>query len=494
MINLRINIFALILSFIHILIVNSFFISFPLYNDLTQKFIYLFLKIFSFVLIIFLYQALFRWIVELKNKNSEVIQYTKYASIGFLVNIIIMMLIFPAVSFFPDIQNTIIHINDVNPYILIPTYININLLYNVIPSLFGIVILNQIIYSVIFAYVIYNSKKYISSKYYKLLYIPFFIPVFLAYNQIPRNLVIASWLFIFVFSYIYFNKEKMDDTLKSSIFFGLLAAYFVNFRAEFFPLIFLLPLLVFIYKMFTNRKFIIFLVSFILMHSSLTVVQNSFFPKDAYKLENFGFIFMTLSNDVSRINQQDLTYIKKLFPNIDKSDVTVTPVDEKEYKKLIFIAKKVLVKNYFYIASYNLNNYFANINNPDFLLLRPSLVENYYPDTFQSSVKLYPTKEKIISPILYGSTDYKASKVYKIFYKMYFNYAIILCLLIGGIFLRKSIYIFISLLLSWICACVIAIGFVGPFIYFYVFLFCSYVFFFMFLADLFAKIKRKDCN
>ena len=485
------------MSFIHIFIVNLFFINFPECVEPTAsllfklKIIYLLAKIFSSVLTIFLYQAVFRWIEELKNKNSIVIQYTKYASTYIIINLILMMIIFPAVSFFPDIQTTISNINYVNPYILMPTYININLLYHIIPSLFGIVFLNLIIYSVIYAYVIYNSKKYISSKYYKLLYIPFFIPVFLAYNQIPRNLVIASWLFIFVFSYIYFNKEKKDDTLKLPIFFGFLAAYFVNFRAEFFPLLFLFPLLVFFYKIFTNKKFIIFLVSFILMHSSL---QNTFYAKDYYKMENYSFIFMTLSSDVSRINQQDLAYIKKLFPNIDKSDITVTPIDKKEYKNMILIAKKVLIKNYFYIASANLNSYYERMNDSDFLHLRPSLAKYYYPDFSQLFNKLYPTKEKIMSPILYGSTDYTVSKIYKIFYKMYFNFAVILCLLIGGICLRKGLYVFISLILSWICACVLAVGYVVPFIYFYVFMFCGYVFFFMFLADLFAKIKIKNKN
>ena len=195
------NLFFIFPAIIHFIFVLFFTGKYSLNFSEEQKIIFFFTKIISFVLIIFLWQIIPFIYNSFKKKNMKNIEFIKYSFIYFFINILFLMIIYPTATNHIDI---IREYNEIQQYKFdgwqhITTGIDFLVLYNIIPTLWGIIVGNIFIFSLIFSYCITNIKEKVSENFYKLLMLPFFIPMFIVFNQIPRRNILGCWLFLFIF-------------------------------------------------------------------------------------------------------------------------------------------------------------------------------------------------------------------------------------------------------------------------------------------------------
>lgn len=460
-----------------------------------QKYIFAAAKIISIPLIIFLFQAAGIFLKKLKEKNEKALFYAKYTLFYFLINVFVFFLLYPVQEGHYDISYAydLIKNYEFNPFINITSNLVHLTFYHIIPSLQGIILSSLFLFSIIFSYCIYGVKQYISSKYYKIAAIPFLIPAFLVYNGIPRRHIYAAWCFLFMFLFLLFNKNKKIGNIAAAVFFGILTAYFMNVRAEFLILIVIYPLIVFLYKIFSKKCFILYLVIFFSSYFLLSSIQNHFHNMTRYKNDNYIMAYTLLHNDGrAALAEKDKKMLKEVFPEIDNFSLD-TDKSEKEIKQAQQVLERMIAQNAFYILKRNINLYEGSRSSMDFHFLKFSSSPEYFQGAqiFRNELNKHPRKEKILSYFIYGTDNYFVSDIHKTYYSIKLNLVLLLVMLFGGLASKKRFYCIFSCaaMLILIPAAVFAVSL--SVIYYYISFFNIQVMFFIFLADLLGKKKNE---
>ena len=127
-------------------------------------------------------------------------------------------------------------------------------------------------------------------KYYWIAYIPFCVPYILLYNQNPERVLISAYMLIFVFSFILFNQNIKRNETAIVILFALISAVASYMRSEYMCLFIFLPLIILIMKVFTYKKFIVFILFFYLFAFCYGYFDKILGSDNYYKLHNLSFL------------------------------------------------------------------------------------------------------------------------------------------------------------------------------------------------------------
>lgn len=502
--NNHINLFFIIPAIIHFCAVLFFTSKYDFNFSEEQKIIFFFTKIISFVLIIFLWQVIPFIYNSFTKKNIKAIEFIKYSFLYFFINILFLVIIYPTATNHIDI---IREYNEIQQYKFdgwqhITTGIDFLVLYNIIPILWGIIVGNIFIFSLIFSYCITNIKEKISEKFYKLSMIPFFIPMFIVFNQIPRRNILGCWLFLFIFLYILFNKSSSSNKVFPSILFGILSGIFITSRFEFLPMLIFLPIIVLLFKLFTTKKYLLYLLSMIFSFTSIAYLQEKTVDNSTYQLDNLTFVYWNIkANNIEYKDlENDINTLKKVFPKLDESEMPnfgINNPTKEDIKNTIICLKRMLIKNYMLLVSINKKKLNNKINSNDFLQIQHSKISDNYPiEEYNSLEKSYfehSQKEKLTSVFLYGNYDYKSIKLFNPFYNLFLSYVFILLMIVIGFVKKKFIYPIFSFMWLIILSIIFSVGMFAQYIYFYAFLFNTWIMFFIFVAELFEdKFKNKN--
>ena len=502
------NLFFSLIAILHFFLVFIYCEPYCTNFSLEQKIIFFSTNIISFILIYTFWNYIPKVINIIKSNNNNKKFFIKNFLLYFLFNIIVLAMTYPTGSRDVDFlicYNEILHYN---LYWWISHLINIDIIigYHIIPTIWGISVFNLFIYSIIFSYIITNIKKYISEKYYWLLYIPFCIPSIFIINQNVIRLVLCSWIFIFLTCFILFNQKKEINNNIVCISMSILTFELIISRFEFLPLIIIIPLIIYTLKIFKIKKFIIYtLIIFILSGINFYVQNISNTKTEAYLANNCGHIFKKFfsfnvdNNEIINIKKKIETiyptiYIDKNIDNNYKSELTKEEI-KNLYTSLNFVIKKyphLFIKNNLKeLILTSQNNPLEDFNTNKIDLSYDIGFGYYIPEEIIPKTQ---KQNKISSLLLYGTTNYTQNKISKILYNPLINIAILLILLIGGLISKKYIYTYISI--TWTILLIILLLTI-PFIrylYFWGLIFNSNILLFIFIINILNENKKSTDN
>ncbi|MBQ9246221.1 hypothetical protein IJ182_08145 [bacterium] len=239
---------------------------------------------------------------------------------------------------------------------------------------------------------------------------------------------------------------QIDNMKRQALFLGIISGIYINFRTEFLPLAIYIPFMIFMLKIFSNSKYKLYLLTFILTFSSIFAFQ-AINVNQKYELHNLSFIYTKIK--INKIN----------YPIIDKYEPLIIKVFGQFYetgfefdkldtsnKENNNIVKKVLMKamidNAPFLIKKNLNLY---INGPTIIILP---TQHEVPEKLMKKLKIKilnkTIRNKVIEYFIYFH-KYKHNNV-KI-YNPLINFSILGLLTIIGIIRKKYFYVWYSL--SW---------------------------------------------
>lgn len=473
------NILCLFIAFINIVILQFLTEVYCADFSAIQKTIFYLSKICSGIIIILFWQFISHYIQKIKQKNKKYIEFSKYVFFYFMLNVIIFICVYPLAHSFFDIPDMIekFKVYELHPFINLGYSIYCILVYNIVPSLQGVIILSLFLFSLIFSYIIYNIKNNISYGMYKLTIIPFCLPVFLVFNQIPRVNIFAAWMFLLLFSIILFNSNKKINNNIFAILFSVFSAYCLNLRAEFVIFTVMIVLCILLLKVFSFKKYILYLLFFIAFFSIFNYMQSQMLGKYFYKVENYLSAYISLKDAnliKSKEIQENLNYLYTKHRYNSNLDIM-------ERKKCVNIMEKLIFQNCWKLFLRNKLIYLNNIKNKevsDFLQIY--LLVDY------KDLEKYSLKDKFVSLFIYGNLKRNINNFTVILYNVFLYCILLVIVFIGGLYTKKYIYPVFSLLLFGILLISTIISVRETyinFIYYYIYWFNSVILFFIFITE-----------
>lgn len=350
----RQQIIFFLIAIVHFVAVFMNTPSFNVCNFLEEKINFILIKSVSLILIISFWQFISWAFNAIRNRqieqgNCEKILFVKYFSIYFLLNLIVLVLTYPVQLYEQSYVNNIFALNnyyfDYHPNWL--QSFNVHLGYHFIPNVIGVSIFNSILYSLVFAYCVLSVKKIVNNKLYYLIFIPFCFPYVFVFNQLPIRMVSCAWLFIFVVSFILFNKNKESSNLIKTLAFSILAGLLTAIRSEYIVLLVFIPIFVYFNKIFKLRNFLLFVFVLFLLFFICNFKQKE---NDSYhyELHNLSYVYdVYLQSDIEDKEIEESSYIlKEIYKkSFEKSDLASTEFEyEMSNKENVITVIQVLLK------------------------------------------------------------------------------------------------------------------------------------------------------
>lgn len=464
--------------------------------SLEQKIIYYSVKVLSFISILLFWKFVSFCCSAYVVQNKKGIFFGKCFLAYFILNIIILALTSPVVLYE---QSVLSAFDALNNYFVSshPNWLqglNISVAYNILPFSLGPSIYNIFLYSLVFAYCISCGKEKFQNKAYFLI-IAFCCPFVLVLNQLPTRMIFTSYLFIFVFSFIYFNIDKKIN-LKSELFlFSLFAGILASIRSEYFLLLFFIPVIVYYNKIFQKKSFIVFLFIFYFLFCGTTFVQKKM-ENFMYELHNLSYVYdeYFLNNMYDLEIEQNSSILKKVYApsfekaNLPSSTATFDLSDNKNVVTSINILVKFALKNSIHFLKRNISSFLTQENDIFLIELheqnaRLENKDNLFP--YLKKENLF--QHKITSYLLYFNADYNANNISKILYSPLIAFIAIFITFLVGLFRKDNFFIFNFII--WVCILFLTLVFIfwNIQLYFFVFIQNAYYIFVLSILSIFKK-------
>ncbi len=315
--------------------------------------IFIFVKIITLCLLILFYQLILIVIKGYRNNNQEIKGITKHFLIYFLLNLVILLLIFPGLHTQHSLEVSEFTIRyDINPWFHCLTGLFQLLAYNCIPSLFGLSLCNIFTFSLIFASLLYLLEKEVFGKFTYIMYLPFILPVVLIINSYPFRGIYALWMFILLFSLIFisYKTHKYISSYTIALIVASFSAMLSAIRSEYIILLILCPLMIYLLKIFDRKRFLTFLISFLLLFSGIFIVNKIYISircgNNNYEIHNLMFIYeKILSNNKmsDKLTADDKLILSNIYYEFDKKG-TNTDINTGDVNN-VYAAIKILTKN-----------------------------------------------------------------------------------------------------------------------------------------------------
>lgn len=494
------TLYFLLISIFHCILSVIYTSAYSYAVDDEAKIIYFFSKIISFGAIILLWQAIGLFLKAIFEGNKKIIDFGKYTLIYFIVNLILFLTFYPIPESHVDITGQYVKASHYffDWWMYFVQNCICMIFYHLLPTFKGYIISSLMYYSLIFGYCIYSIKYNISEKYYKLMMIPFFLPMILLYNEIPRRNVLAGWLFIFVFIFLVVNRKKEHKNYYTAVFTGIVTALLTHFRYEFCILTIIVPIVVYIYKIFDKRRFFTFLTIFIITFTSIFLIQKDKIPNYQYERENLSFVVRTLTNGIDyKYSEKDLEILNKVLIKENNDNIYINEfAEKKDIEKAIIQIKKLMIKNFYYLVRENYKGYLNSLNNNDFMKIKSSKVKEYFPrpmdNYFENSFYTHNEKEKLTSKLIYFTDNFECNNALKFLYSMKINFLIVMIMFIMGLIMKKTIYTVFAVIWSLIILLILSVSFVSVFIYYYPFIQNTIIMFIVMITEMVEKRGKKE--
>ena len=493
------NIFFIIIAIIHFILVLQK-TPYQTYFTQEQAITWITVKLVSFLLIILFWQFIPYTIEQFKNRNKNFKEFLLFSLIYFIVNLTILILIWPGHTHAEFLN---IYFQQKNSELIFFWHwlssFEIAVTYNILPYIWGITLVNSILQSFIVGFCIYSIKYKTSKNFYWLAYIPFIIPAILIQNHSPIRLIFITWLTVFFFTFLYMNKDqKIENNLKV-ILFGILTATIISIRTEYYPLIFIYPLMIFSLKIFNKRAFIKFLIVLIIAFIGITGLQKANM-NSTYELHNLCFVYEEIVNNnlQNKTFDRDKETLKEVFIELDEKghDSELNLSNKEKSKQALIILTKMLLENseYFLKRSINLFTNSHIIITSD-LMYKPEM-DKEFSDIETSEIKPINSelRDKVIQTFTYGTEKHNISYIYN----PYINLFLLGFLFIYGLIKRTSFYTFFAI--SWLTIIFVILLTMpwGNYLYLWAFFLNTWLFFFYAIAEIlqfiYDFIKQKIQN
>lgn len=504
------NIFFIMVALVHYLFVYClcprYSVSFLPY----QKLAFFITQILAFILILLFWINVPKIPVILKYGDENKKFFLKNLIFYFLINIIFLVIVYPSCTFDVDFLITFTDLFSYDFYYWIGHLININacVAYHIIPTIWGISVVNLFLYSLIFAYIITNVKKRFSNKLFWLLYFIFCSPIVLIFSQNVIRLILCSWMFIFLTAFIIFNTNKKINNMIIPILLGIYTGELLSARFEFLPLFILIPLAVYLFKVFNMKQFIIYIFFIILMASFSFHIDvhnqynNQFYN---YYTHNNSFLikkYLQIEKD-EKEKEASINNLEKIYINIktNPDKIYESPVNEISEERIKLLQTEIfkIYKKYYkniIIMNANAMNYchpFEGIIFASFPQVWPEGL--IIPKDIIITEKRRKELNNIFCKLTYNFDDNNLSnKIKHQIYNIKICIVLLLLVFLGGLFKKRYIHSYFSLI--WILNVLILLLTI-PFIryqYFYGFIFNSYFLFSLYIIDVFSKRQKNHTN
>lgn len=494
-----------IASCLHFFIVQHFLTPFEQMYNSTQKTLYISSSILGFIILVLFYQLFPFAIKAFLEKNQKNIDFTKYTLFYFSLSILFFILTKPFSLSFHDCYYII---PDTDSY-SINWFQNLisNILFSIsktlYPSVFSVSILCSFVYSLIFAYLGSNLKKECPFFF----YFPLFflcLPNMLLFSLVQYSQVFVSYLLCFVLLYIFFNKDKFNNSILKGFLLGFLSAIIIFMRIENIFMLVVLPLIIYFMKIFNKKSFITYILSIILFFTPLFVIQKQH-ENIYYELHNlaFTFYYYIQNNKPMPELEQNKELFYSVFPLLVNNSISIFLGDKivtenfDNAKKVMNLMLLMTLKNSMGIAKHNIDKIFERNKHNDFLSLK--LINRHYDNDrtkyWMENITNQEQKNKFISYSVYGNSSFETSKIAQIVYNPINYCALIFLTIIFGIFQRKKYFILSSVLLLIIFIQMLILMPIVQFFYFYPIIIIAPLLFILAsilpLNTIFLKMKTK---
>ena len=503
--NLNLNntkIIFFIIGIIHYIIGFLLTEKFNVDFSISQKIYYFLSKIIAFIIIILFWQT-----IPIIVKNyTNIKSYINWFLFYLIINIIILILTFPGCyieNLYSYLQG-LIYSGDLAEHYLYT--LDIIVAQHIIPTFWGVILFNIIIYSIIFSYCINGIKQHISQRFFYLVLILFCFPAILFFNEISTRHVFAVYLNILIFSFILFNINKNYNNKIITIAFAIISSCLVSFRTEYIPMLLIIPLLVLFLNIFNKKKFILYIIIFLISLTGLYSINNQ--NNAFYKLHNLSFLYAKYIKyenlDVKKEKEYNL--FKKVYVEIDKINSeenrlafqeTIGTNNKELNDKVSKVILKKIIKYPYSFFTYGLRENINQKGESASIIMNMGYNKYKDPDSYEKckykNLFNNAQKEKIISYLVYGTNNYNSNKFFKYFYNLKINLFVLSLLLFYGIIKKRIFYFLFSL--NWFLIFIILMIFEPFYFYFYNYalVFTSWLFFIIliiqFLEYQFKKVK-----
>lgn len=497
--NIILKLLFFIFACIHFFIVCKYMLPFREMYNITQKSVYISASITGFIILTIFYQLILCTIKAFIEKNKSAVDFTKYTVFYFLLSLIFFVLTKPYSLSFHDC------------YYIIPytDFYSVNWFQNLIanmlfifpkyfyPSVFSTSIFCSFIYSLIFGYCSFNLKNKFPRLHF-LAIIFFCLPMLLLFSLVQYTQVFASYLLCFILFYIYFNEDKNNKSLSTAILFGFVSAILIFIRLENISLIIILPLIVYLMKIFNKSSFIVYCLSVVMVFTPLFIVQKYNINMN-YELHNLSFIFdsykranmpLTEYNNNKKIFQTVFPLIKETR-NRDVFGQKIVTNDAKAARKARHLMFIMILKHPVKLIKYNIIKINEQIKHNDYLnvKLSTSRYDGDKTNYWMENIKYLKFKNKFISLCIYLNPNFKSTVINKKLYNpVNYTIFIFLCFLYG-IIRRNKYFVLTSLFLTFIMVQMLLLMPIFQFFYFYPVIFTSPLLFLLMMFSIINDIS-----
>ncbi len=503
---LHINIICLIFTVIHFCIVFFHTPEYSICDDITLKITFISIKVLSFFLIFVFWKLISEVIIAILTKNKTKIEFILFALLYFVINVIILKLTYPYFHTmdraFTDTYYGMLNWNIYTwPSYFQSLFFILN--YNIFPSFMGISIVNDLIYSLIFAFIITKTKQIYNNKLYLLLFIPFFIPMILGLNQSPQRFVISGWLLLFIFFFIFINRGKEINNIYTTIFLSVISIIAIILRHEYIFLLFLFPIVLIATKIFTRKNIIIYSIILFISFIGLYTLEKTN-NDNYYEVHNVTFIYddYILNNSYNLDIENNKEILNKVYREsmkdggLPSSSFSYDMQDSNDVKTVCSVLIKYAIiksphfirKNIAKITPYNYLNLTVYSGLED--LIRTTANDNI---EIPSPIKVQKAFPKKISYLLICfNTKCSELGFANFIYCPQLSFFLLLCIFTGT-FIRKNIF-YTCFLIGWLSILFIILTFMYwnfP-LYFWAFFINTRVFFFIWLIDILSNFPIKN--
>ncbi len=456
----------------------------------------------ALLLIILLWQIIPTVYYAFKNNDKKIKNYILFAGIYFIINLIIMLLTYPAMSMNDGLASDYNFANNYSIYWSSCFAVNYleNVFHNIFPVYIGGSICIVILYSLGFSYII-NKFREICPHSFWLLFIPFCFPCVLLLNgSLDRNYVIGN-LMVFLMAYIFLNINKKNNNLIVCILLSILTGFISILRSEYIILILFIPLLLYLCKVLSKNKILILFVISCAFFSFNNWIQHLPYGYSFdYELHNMSFVYKAYNENkyYDKDIEKNIDLLNKFYNYDGSAKYNFGKYEIKEAKKCTFVLmkfallnSKYFIKHYIHVdLNYNIfyfpERIIRGLENPELMKLN----DFFNPNNIKYKNTCY---------FLYGSTDNCGDKNIELknkFLKTIYNFQVcfglLLMMFMYALLKRKTFFIFYFIIWSLVLLIILSFSYVRAWFYYYAFILNVWTFFFILLSMCFNSLYAKS--
>ena len=471
------------------------------------------MKIISFIVIFSGFQTIYSIIKRIKQKNTDTIKHSAYFCFYFLLNIFLIYLTKPfAISMheYFRMMNCWYFSNDIGWWYHIIINIFSVISNSIFPFIYGTPVMCAILYSLVFVFFIDTIQKYISKKYWLSVVLLFCLPHTLLWNLVQYRQIYSAYILLFILTFLMRFQYKNLTNIMWSVSFGFICAILTDIRNENIILLFEIPIIVFLLRIFSKKAFITFCITFFTTAVLICSLQKIKGPDEHYVMHNLSFTYVYyVDNNIpmDEYSKYDKDF-NIVFPMRNKYNgedenrkylIDNFYLGNKESTQIVkYCLIKMTLKQAYRIILFHLQSMIRFLGNNDFLIFyKENLL---YKSSKIESIKDYPEKYKILSAIIACNNDDNINKpiiqkgynfiAKNIFYNVYLHLILLLLIGIYGIITRQKYYVLSFLILFSILIPALIFMPFGCYFYIYPVVFCIWALIYIIFIKIISNVKN----